>query len=199
MFEWTVRSVSLRKEPSIGAFRCSSRSSLETPLDRRGRNSSGRRKLETPLKKANESASDLTQRANAVTILSSHQERREGSGPMKRPATRHCCKAMTKVLLPAGRNDAMRNCQIARILTLISVLDRSPHGLSVSEMKKALENRGIRVTARTLYRDIDALDQAGLPLFPADESDDQPNARRWRFNHTLKVVKALSDSPRLAS
>lgn len=93
----------------------------------------------------------------------------------------------------------MRNSQVARLLTLISVLDRTPGGLTVPEMRRALEARGIHVTVRTLYRDIAALDQAGLPLFLAEHGDEHTSVQRWKFTHHLKVVKAYEVPTRLAS
>ena len=99
---------------------------------------------------------------------------------------------------PFGGSDCpysefMRNNQVARILTLIVILDRNPRGLTVPEMCRALETRGIRVSPRTIYRDIDALDRAGLPLLGAADEESFNAVARWRFTHGLKVLRASQD------
>ena len=86
-----------------------------------------------------------------------------------------------------------RNFQVARIICLISLLDKSAGGLTVSEIGVGLKNRGFKVTNRTVYRDLGALDQAGLPVFMAD-SDDLTGSTRWRFDHKIKVLSQFSNN-----
>lgn len=83
-----------------------------------------------------------------------------------------------------------RNGQLSRIICLISVLDQHPTGMTVSEMKDALKARGFRVSGRTVYRDIDALDAGGLPLFLSENRNDG-DTNRWCFPHRLKVIQRM--------
>ncbi len=83
-----------------------------------------------------------------------------------------------------------RNGQLSRLICLISVLDQHPTGMTVAEMKTALRTRGFKVSDRTVYRDIEALDAGGLPLFVNNDSLAN-TANRWCFPHRLKVIHRL--------
>ncbi|MCC7404577.1 MAG: transcriptional repressor [Bdellovibrionales bacterium] len=80
-----------------------------------------------------------------------------------------------------------RNAQVSRIVCLIAVLDRHPAGMTVKEMYSSLESRGFRVSKRTIYRDLEALAQAGLPLF-MDEDTTAEGTTRWKFPHKIKAI-----------
>jgi predicted DNA-binding transcriptional regulator YafY len=83
----------------------------------------------------------------------------------------------------------MRNKQVSRLLCLISILEHRPSGMTISEMKAALENRGFQACSRTIYRDVEGLAECGLPLFPEGSSD--TNGQRWAYNHRLSMGKLL--------
>ena len=77
-----------------------------------------------------------------------------------------------------------RNSQVARIYCLLDVLEQTTSGLTVAELHaKALE-RGHEAGKRTIYRDLEALSQAGFPLFP-DQADE--NSQRWRLERKTKI------------
>jgi len=62
-----------------------------------------------------------------------------------------------------------RNRRLIRDLTLLRMLERSRIGLTLDEMASETG-----VTTRTIRRDLEALEEAGVPLVRAD-------GRRWRI------------------
>jgi|GEM_PF-3539200 len=48
-----------------------------------------------------------------------------------------------------------RNMQVARIFQVLTILQSSRNGKSVTEIEVALIDRGFEVQKRTVYRDID--------------------------------------------
>jgi predicted DNA-binding transcriptional regulator YafY len=64
-----------------------------------------------------------------------------------------------------------RNRQVVRELQLLLTLERSRYGRSLQEL--ALE---FGVTDRTIRRDLEALEAAGVPLI----DNENPHERRWR-------------------
>ena len=83
----------------------------------------------------------------------------------------------------------MRNRQVSRLLCIISILERRPSGLTISEIKSALEARGFTACSRTIYRDVDGLAESGFPLFPEDSSE--ICGQRWVYKHHLSIGKLL--------
>ena len=71
----------------------------------------------------------------------------------------------------------MRGDQLARQWRIIRAIETSPSGLTVAEIAKR-EETGIR----TIYRDLDALQVAGFPLY----NEKVENANRWAFVDTFK-------------
>ena len=71
----------------------------------------------------------------------------------------------------------MRGDQLARQWRIIREIEASPTGLTVSEIAKR-EETGIR----TIYRDLEALQVAGFPLY----NERVENANRWAFIDTFK-------------
>jgi predicted DNA-binding transcriptional regulator YafY len=71
----------------------------------------------------------------------------------------------------------MRGDQLARQWRIIRAIETSPSGLTVSEISKR-EETGIR----TIYRDLEALQVAGFPLY----NEKVENANRWAFVDTFK-------------
>jgi len=82
----------------------------------------------------------------------------------------------------------MRNDQLVRVLRLAQALCARPGGLSVAEMI-ALGGAG----RRTVYRDLEALEQLGFPLYAEGDGDE----RRWRltegFRSRIGVPFALDE------
>jgi hypothetical protein len=85
---------------------------------------------------------------------------------------------------PIGINMAGRNSQVARILCLLDILDSVSDGLTVTDMWEKLTSRGHKEGKRTIYRDLDALSQAGFPLFP--DSEDQ-STQRWKLERNTRI------------
>lgn len=85
---------------------------------------------------------------------------------------------------------AGRNSQVARLYAILKVMEGSTHGLTVREIHAALESRGHELGKRTVYRDLEALSQAGFPLFP-DDSSDETDAARWKLEQNTKISQYL--------
>lgn len=88
-----------------------------------------------------------------------------------------------------------RNAQVARIYVILDMLEQSSGGLSAAEIAKRIESKGHRATKRTVYRDLEALSQAGFPLFPHDEKSDE-GATRWVLEKKARVNQYLVLSAR---
>ena len=71
----------------------------------------------------------------------------------------------------------MRGDQLARQWRVIRVIEASPGGLTVTEIAER-EETGIR----TIYRDLEALQAAGFPIF----TERVERANRWAFIDTFK-------------
>lgn len=88
---------------------------------------------------------------------------------------------------------AGRNSQVARIYKLLNIIEGAPHGLTASELQSRLEDRGFEVKIRTVYRDLDALKEAGFPLIARGTNTD--NGTRWTLEKTAKINHYLILSP----
>ena len=71
----------------------------------------------------------------------------------------------------------MRGDQLARQWRIIQANEASPNGLNAAEVAER-EETGIR----TIYRDLEALQAAGFPLY----TERVEKANRWAFIHTFK-------------
>jgi hypothetical protein len=71
----------------------------------------------------------------------------------------------------------MRGDQLARQWRVIRAIEASPNGLTVAEIAKWEETR-----IRTIYRDLEALQAAGFPLY----TEKVERATRWAFIDTFK-------------
>jgi predicted DNA-binding transcriptional regulator YafY len=87
-----------------------------------------------------------------------------------------------------------RNAQVARIYLIINILEGAPHGLSVSDLKDRLASRDYEVAKRTVYRDLDALRDAGFPLH--ETGQDEVNGVRWSLERNSKISHYLVLSSR---
>ena len=88
-----------------------------------------------------------------------------------------------------------RNAQVARFFALIDLLEKNPAGLTVTELWDKLRDRGHDSSKRTIYRDLQGIEQAGIPLFQEGEGSDQ-NAQRWRMERLTKINQYLVLSAR---
>lgn len=84
-----------------------------------------------------------------------------------------------------------RNMQVGRIFQVLSILQSSRLGMSVTEIESALTERGYEVQKRTVYRDIDALETAGFPI-----ARDDGNPQRISIDNNVKIDNYLVLSPR---
>jgi predicted DNA-binding transcriptional regulator YafY len=71
----------------------------------------------------------------------------------------------------------MRGDQLARQWRVIRAIESSPNGLTVAEIAQR-EEKGLR----TIYRDLEALQDAGFPLY----TEKVEKANRWAFVDTFK-------------
>lgn len=83
-----------------------------------------------------------------------------------------------------------RNAQVSRIYKLLNLSESSIFGLSATEIKDQLNDRGFEVTLRTIYRDIEALKSAG---FAIDEKRlDQKNGHKWILDRSYSFSSCSS-------
>ena len=87
-----------------------------------------------------------------------------------------------------------RYSQISRLFFILGILEESHNGLSVAEIHDQTKGR-YPVDKRSIYRDLEALDAAGFPVFEESDSVDS-RITKWKTNRTLKVSKSLVLSPR---
>jgi len=71
----------------------------------------------------------------------------------------------------------MRGDQLARQWLIIQPIEASPNGLTVTEIAQREE-----AGTRTIYRDLEALQAAGFPLY----TERAEKANRWAFIDTFK-------------
>jgi hypothetical protein len=76
-----------------------------------------------------------------------------------------------------GERINMRGDQLARQWRVIRAIEASPNGLTVAEVAQR-EETGIR----TIYRDLEALQAAGFPLY----TEKVERATKWAFIDTFK-------------
>ena len=73
----------------------------------------------------------------------------------------------------------MRGDQLARQWRIIREIEASPDGLTISEITNREE-----MDVRTIYRDLEALQVAGFPLY----NEKVENANRWAFVDTFVLA-----------
>ena len=83
-----------------------------------------------------------------------------------------------------------RNSQMMRVFKIITLLETHRYGLSASELTAKLEERGLTVTKRTVYRDLEALCASGFPLLEKGKTDDQ--GTKWVLETHTQVVQQLT-------
>ena len=85
-----------------------------------------------------------------------------------------------------------RNSQVARIVRIIMWLENSKFGLTTKEIHDRLSEFSIEASLRTVYRDIEAIQQSGIPLVE-EVVTDLNQTKRW----FLKKDDYLKNSSRL--
>ncbi len=83
-----------------------------------------------------------------------------------------------------------RNTQVARIYRILNLLEGSHNGLSAAELRERLNDRDVEVSKRTVYRDLEALSDAGFPLYPVDDIGDE-SATRWVLERSARISQYL--------
>ena len=81
-----------------------------------------------------------------------------------------------------------RNSQVARIYSIVQILDGAPQGLTVKDLMERVIDRGHEAKQRTIYRDLDLLSQAGFPL-TSEKSGTDTNATRWKLERWTRVTE----------
>lgn len=89
-----------------------------------------------------------------------------------------------------------RNSQVSRIYAILNLLEGAPQGLTVLELTSRVNDLGHDSTKRTIYRDIEALEAAGFPLYNETDSTEDKAAGRWKLERTARVSNYLTISPR---
>ncbi len=89
-----------------------------------------------------------------------------------------------------------RNAQVSRIYAILNLLEGTPQGLTVLEITSRMKERGHNATKRTIYRDLEALNAAGFPLFPKMDKAEDQSASRWVLERTTRINQYLVLSPR---
>lgn len=82
-----------------------------------------------------------------------------------------------------------RNSQFERIIMLMNLLEGAPHGLTASALTDRLSQLGHDVTQRTVYRDLQGLHAAGLPLKERGRDDQQ--GQRWTLKSNARIANYL--------
>lgn len=92
-----------------------------------------------------------------------------------------------------------RNSQVARIVRIIMWLENSKFGLTTKEIHERLKEFSIEASLRTIYRDIEAIQQSGVPL-AEDDVIDLNQTTRWflKKEDYLKKSSRLTDREYLA-
>ena len=104
--------------------------------------------------------------------------------------------AIPMKLFKTEQGDLMsgRYSQASRLFRILGLLEANPQGLTVNEIYQRIRNDHA-IDKRSVYRDIEALESSGFPVFQDIDSDDK-RIIRWKVNRTLKVSKSLVLSPR---
>jgi predicted DNA-binding transcriptional regulator YafY len=81
------------------------------------------------------------------------------------------------------KNMTGRNSQVARIYCLLNILENSRDSHTVKELHERVTELGHEVGKRTIYRDLEALSQAGFPLFPEGDGE----AQQWKLERNTNI------------
>ena len=88
------------------------------------------------------------------------------------------------------KKEENRNNQLCRVLRSLNILEHKRYGMTVKELWRALEERGLSVSERTVDRDLKGMMKAGFPLQIVGE--DVNRAQKWALDKSTKVGEYLS-------
>ena len=74
--------------------------------------------------------------------------------------------------------------QVVRILNVVRILERHPQGISTEAVHRELQREGFKASKRTVYRDLEAVEEAHFPL-EREERDDGQHV--WKFSPVTVV------------
>lgn len=89
-----------------------------------------------------------------------------------------------------------RNSQVSRIISILGILEGASQGLTVNEIESRAKDRGFDASKRTIYRDLEALNQAGLPIYEKDDDSRDSSAKVWVIDRTTKINQYLVLTPK---
>lgn len=81
-----------------------------------------------------------------------------------------------------------RNEQVARVVAEIQILSSHPAGLSTPEIHARISEQ-FEVSLRTVYRDLEAIERAGFPLFRSEEGPLGERGVKWTLRSKIAVEK----------
>ena len=84
-----------------------------------------------------------------------------------------------------------RNHQISRILRVIYHLEVNPRGLTAKQIKDLLRGDGYDNTIHTMYRDLKALQGAGIPI-----TNEEEQSGIWKLENYAQISKNVSFTAR---
>jgi len=87
-----------------------------------------------------------------------------------------------------------RNGQVARIYSILSLLESSRLGMSPADITRELTALGHTVKKRTVYRDLELLEAAGFPLKETGRTED--GGKRWVLEQKSDLTGMIVMSPR---
>ena len=86
-------------------------------------------------------------------------------------------------------NMSGRYTQISRLFRVLRLLDEAPEGLTVTEIHAKISEH-YKVDKRSVYRDLEALDASGFPVFEEALGEDG-RSMRWKISRKLKFDRAV--------
>ena len=106
-----------------------------------------------------------------------------------------------------------RNGQVSRIYAVLNLLEGTPQGLTVKDIRDRIADRHFKTAAkkvenakdierrekaeiRTVYRDLDALQDAGFPISKPSDGDSENEGTRFVLERTKQIGGYLILTPR---
>ncbi len=80
-----------------------------------------------------------------------------------------------------------RNGQVSRFYCILNILEASNYGLTADQIWERVKEAGHKASKRTIYRDIEALQQSGFPLSNPNDSV-QEGAQKWKLERHAKIT-----------
>jgi len=85
-----------------------------------------------------------------------------------------------------------RNAQVSRIYAILNLLDGNRIGLSALEIFEKINKQGYEASKRTVYRDLEALQQAGFPLTNTDDGNENTDGALWILDRNARINDYLA-------